>query len=160
MVWGGLVAPSGMTLPPGLYKSTSGMAVTGELVLDGEGDQDAVWIFQMASTFISVANTKIILVNGAKASNIFWQVREATHVCTLAKPNSTQLSPVQSQITRLLPLRLWYVKGLQTAQCMVVTLFDSARSLRSETLTPATWRGVVRWALPVRSGFTARLRGL
>eukprot|EP00961_Rhodomonas_salina_P279159 3771217-Rhodomonas_salina.1 len=46
----------------------------GDLFLDAQHDGDAVWIFQMATTFISAVGKKIILINGAKASNIFWQV--------------------------------------------------------------------------------------
>lgn len=65
----------GMTLTPGLYKSTGGMGVaTSDLFLDAQHDGEAVFIFQMATTFISAAGKKIILMNGAKASNIFWQV--------------------------------------------------------------------------------------
>ena len=77
---GDIVAPAGMTLEAGLYKSSSGMALSADLTLDARDNGDAVWIFQMASTFVSAFDTKIILVNGAKASNIFWQVRKATHV--------------------------------------------------------------------------------
>eukprot|EP00961_Rhodomonas_salina_P304914 3941775-Rhodomonas_salina.1 len=65
----------GMTLAPGRYTSTSGMEVTGnDLILDAGHDTEAVWIFQMASTFTSAVSKKIILINGAKASNVFWQV--------------------------------------------------------------------------------------
>jgi len=42
----------GMTLPPGLYKSTSSLEISsGDLTLDGGGNANAVWIFQIASTF-------------------------------------------------------------------------------------------------------------
>src|SRR5688500_3577915 len=38
----------GRTLPPGLYKSTSSLAISsGDLTLDAQGDENAVWIFQM-----------------------------------------------------------------------------------------------------------------
>ena len=41
----------GLTLPPGLYKSTSSLAISsGDLTLDAQGDANAVFIFQMAST--------------------------------------------------------------------------------------------------------------
>ena len=41
----------GRTLGPGLYKSTSSLAISsGDLTLDAQGDPDAVFIFQMAST--------------------------------------------------------------------------------------------------------------
>ncbi len=65
----------GQTLAPGLYKSTSSLAISsGDLTLDAGGDGDAVWIFQMASTLTTTAGRKVILTNGARAANIYWQV--------------------------------------------------------------------------------------
>jgi hypothetical protein len=65
----------GKTLAPGLYKSTSGLAVSsGDLTLDGHGNANAVWVFQMASTFNMTTGRKIILTNGARPRNIFWAV--------------------------------------------------------------------------------------
>ncbi|WP_309894612.1 ice-binding family protein [Archangium sp.] len=65
----------GQTLPPGLYKSTSTLAVSsGDLTLDAQGDSDAVWIFQTASALTTTAGRQVILAGGAKAANVFWQV--------------------------------------------------------------------------------------
>ncbi len=65
----------GQTLPPGLYKSTSSLAVSsGDLTLDGQGDPNAVFIFQIASTFTMTSGRKVILVRGAQPKNIFWQI--------------------------------------------------------------------------------------
>ncbi|KAG1673747.1 hypothetical protein FOA52_002316 [Chlamydomonas sp. UWO 241] len=65
----------GQTIYPGLYKSTSGLEVTGsDLTLDALGDKDAVFIFQMAETFSITTGMKIILAGDAQAKNIFWQV--------------------------------------------------------------------------------------
>lgn len=63
----------GQTLAPGLYKSTSTLAISsGDLTLAGPAD--AVWIFQVASTLTTTAGRQIILSGGAQAKNIFWQV--------------------------------------------------------------------------------------
>jgi hypothetical protein len=65
----------GQTLAPGLYKSTSSLEVTsGDLTLDAQGDPDAVFIFQMASTLTTTSGRKVILSGGARATNVFWQV--------------------------------------------------------------------------------------
>jgi Ice-binding-like len=65
----------GMTLPPGLYKSTSSLEISsGNLTLDAAGDASAVWIFQMASTMTTTTGRQVILSGGARASRIFWQV--------------------------------------------------------------------------------------
>lgn len=65
----------GQTLGPGLYKSTSSLAVSsGELTLDGGGDVNAVFIFQIASTLTLTPGRQIILAGGAQAKNVYWQV--------------------------------------------------------------------------------------
>lgn len=65
----------GLTLPPGLYKSTSSLSISsGDLTLDAQGNANAVFIFQMASTLTTTSGRKVILSGGAKSANIFWQV--------------------------------------------------------------------------------------
>jgi len=65
----------GQTLTPGLYKSTSSLAVSsGDLTLDAQGDATAVFIFQMASTLTTTSGRQVILSGSAKSSNVFWQV--------------------------------------------------------------------------------------
>jgi methionine-rich copper-binding protein CopC len=67
-------------LPPDLYKSNAAdnsFEITGaNLTLDAQGDPNAVWVFQMpASTLtLTTGSCNVILVNGAQAQNIFWQV--------------------------------------------------------------------------------------
>ncbi len=65
----------GLTLTPGLYKSTSSLAISsGDLTLDALGNANAVFIIQIASTLTTTSGRKVILSGGALASNIFWQV--------------------------------------------------------------------------------------
>jgi hypothetical protein len=65
----------GLTLTPGLYKSTSSLAISsGDLTLDAKGNANAVWIFQIASTLTATSGRKVILSGGALASNVYWQV--------------------------------------------------------------------------------------
>jgi hypothetical protein len=65
----------GLTLTPGLYKSTSSLAISsGDLTFDAKGNANAVFIIQMKSSFTTTSGRKIILSGGASASNIFWQV--------------------------------------------------------------------------------------
>jgi hypothetical protein len=52
--------------------------ITGsDLTLDGQGDSNAIWVFQMAST-LTVGDPgtprNVILTNGAQAKNVYWQV--------------------------------------------------------------------------------------
>ncbi len=65
----------GTTLPPGLYKSTSFLEVSsGDLVLDAQGDANAVWIFQMASGLTINTSRRVLIIGGGSAANVFWQV--------------------------------------------------------------------------------------
>ncbi|MEQ1832457.1 MAG: ice-binding family protein [Candidatus Eisenbacteria bacterium] len=65
----------GLTLTPGLYKSTSSLEISsGDLTLDALGDPNGVFIFQVASTLTTSSSRAVILAGGAKASNVFWQV--------------------------------------------------------------------------------------
>ncbi|MEK7075381.1 MAG: ice-binding family protein [Patescibacteria group bacterium] len=64
----------GRTLTPGVYNSASSLGLTGTLTLDGEGNPNAVFVFQMGSTLTTASGSNISLINGAQACNIFWQV--------------------------------------------------------------------------------------
>lgn len=62
----------GQILSPGLYKWTSSVTVPANITISGSADD--VWIFQISGDLAMSAATKVTLVGGAKASNIFWQV--------------------------------------------------------------------------------------
>ncbi len=65
----------GLTLTPGLYKSTSSLAVSsGDLTFDAKGNSNAVFIIQIASTLTTTSGRKVFLIGGAQAANIYWQV--------------------------------------------------------------------------------------
>jgi len=64
----------GKTLTAGVYTSTSSLANSGDLTLDAQGNPNAVFIFQIASTLITGSGSHIILANGALACNVYWQV--------------------------------------------------------------------------------------
>jgi hypothetical protein len=87
-VAGSAMVPNVNYFTPGVYTSASTINVTGDLTLDALGDADAVFIFQ-AGTALNVAagaappmvvsppsgiHTRILLVNGTKASNVWWSV--------------------------------------------------------------------------------------
>ncbi|MCD6258333.1 MAG: DUF3494 domain-containing protein [Helicobacteraceae bacterium] len=57
----------------GVYTSNTSILITGDLTLDAQGDPDATFVFQSASTVGSMPNTRILLAGGAKASNVYWQ---------------------------------------------------------------------------------------
>ena len=89
----------GRTLVPGLYKSTSSLAVTGALTLDAQGDPNAVWVFQIASTLTTLTGSQIILTGGAQASNIFWVVGSSATLGTTSVFKGTIMAYASITIT-------------------------------------------------------------
>ena len=67
---------SGVTLTTGIYCSSAGtFTMTGAaLTLDGNGDDGSQFIFQTSTTVITAATTSFVLINGAHAKNVYWQV--------------------------------------------------------------------------------------
>ena len=67
----------GQTLTPGVYKDNGApdsLSLTGTLTLDAQGDPSAVWIFQAGSSLTTASASKVVLINGAEACNVFWQI--------------------------------------------------------------------------------------
>lgn len=72
---------------PGVYTSTTSILIAGDITLDGQGDPNATFIFQSASSLTTAdgapspgAHTRILLTNGAKASNVWWQVASSATI--------------------------------------------------------------------------------
>src|ERR1700737_1541576 len=70
----------GLRLSPGLYSSAAAVANTGIVILDGGGDPNAVFVFQIGGAFSMAAGARVTLTNGTKASRVFWQVNGAGSV--------------------------------------------------------------------------------
>jgi LPXTG-motif cell wall-anchored protein len=66
----------GLTLVGGVYavSGKGAMGLTGTLTLDGANDPNSVFIFQTNSTLITGSSANVVLINGAQACNVFWQV--------------------------------------------------------------------------------------
>lgn len=60
------------TLQAGVYKYGTGLLLTNTITLDGGGVDCAAFVFQIAGDLTVSNNVKIVLINGAKADNIFW----------------------------------------------------------------------------------------
>lgn len=76
-----------LTLAPGIYKSASGTfnITNGNLVLDAQGNPNAIWVFQTAAGLtVGTAGPNgaksVVLLNGALAKNVFWYVGSAATI--------------------------------------------------------------------------------
>jgi hypothetical protein len=78
-------ALGGQTLNAGTYSALSGtftLAAAGVLILDGQGNPNALFVFQMATTLTTGAGSSISLINGAQAQNVIWQVGSSATIGT------------------------------------------------------------------------------
>lgn len=73
----------GTTLPAGVYCTAIGINVTGTLTLNGGGDPDAVFVFQAGSSLTTAGD--IVLINGAQAKNVYWQVGSSATLGTASQ---------------------------------------------------------------------------
>ena len=77
---------AGLTLAPGVYTAPAGSFLIqggSDLTLDAQGNANAVWVFQMATTLTvggPGAPRSVILAGGAQAKNVFWQVGSAATI--------------------------------------------------------------------------------
>jgi hypothetical protein len=64
----------GQTLAPGVYCFDTTAGLTGALTLDGGGDPNATWIFQIGSAITTASSSSVVMAGGGKAGNVYWQV--------------------------------------------------------------------------------------
>ena len=65
---------NGQTFTPGTYHTTAAFGLTGTLTLDGQGDPNSLFIFQVGAALTTAAASTITLTNGAQAAHVFWQI--------------------------------------------------------------------------------------
>src|SRR6202040_1169636 len=64
----------GKTLIAGVYGFSTSAQLTGTLTLDGQGNPNSVFIFNVGSTLTTASASRIVLINGAQGSNVFFRV--------------------------------------------------------------------------------------
>jgi len=90
----------GTTLTYGLYNSAAGdFSINGTLTLNGQGDPNAIFIFQAASTLTTGTGSSIVLTNGAQAQNVFWYVGSSATLGTSSTFIGTILAQASITVT-------------------------------------------------------------
>ncbi len=91
-----------LTLAPGVYTAPAGsfMMQGGNLTLDAQGNANAVFVFQMATTLTiggpgAAAPQSVILAGGAQAKNVYWQV--GSHATINAAGGGTMVGTIIAQ---------------------------------------------------------------
>lgn len=62
----------GLTLPPGVYSSSSTMDLTGTLNLDGQGNANALWVFLIGSSLSTASSSVVNVINTGAGAGVYW----------------------------------------------------------------------------------------
>jgi hypothetical protein len=64
----------GKTLTPGVYRYATSATSSGVLTLDAQNDPSARFVIQIGTTLITSGSSSVVLINGADARNVYFQV--------------------------------------------------------------------------------------
>ena len=80
---------NGQTLFAGTYAIGQTATLNNTLTLDGGGNPNAVFIFQIQGAMSSAANAQVLLTNGALACNVFWKIEGLVNLATNTEMKGT-----------------------------------------------------------------------
>jgi hypothetical protein len=80
---------NGQVLTAGIYSITGNASLNLGLTLNGQGNPNAVFIFQIEGALSSAAASEVLLTNGAQACNVFWKVEGLVSLATGTKMKGT-----------------------------------------------------------------------
>ena len=95
----------GQTKAPGVYTATTTLGITGNLTLDGSTNPNGIWIFQVGSALTTAAGapgtpaSQVLLINGAKAHNVFWQIGSSATLGTYSLFQGTIMAQASITLT-------------------------------------------------------------
>jgi hypothetical protein len=129
----------GQTLVAGVYTGGA-LGLTGALTLDAQGDPNAVFVFQAASTLITASTSSVNLINGANPCNVYWQVGSSATLGTNSVFVGTvlALTSVAATTGATVQGRLLARNGEVTLDNNVITAASCASSTTTTTAVPTT----------------------
>ncbi len=130
----------GQTLTAGVYSSASSLGLTGALTLDAAGDPDAVFVFQAGSTLTTATSSQVVLIGGAQACNVFWQVGSSATLGTGSAFRGTILALTDITVTTGTTVegRVLARNGAVTLDTNVITAPACTTPTTPGTTTPGT----------------------
>ncbi|WP_026463392.1 T9SS C-terminal target domain-containing protein [Adhaeribacter aquaticus] len=81
-------AVNGMRIGPGVHNFAGNVLLSGKLILDGGGDPNSVFIFQVGQDFVIDPGSAIGVDNGTQPKNVFFQVGRNVLVGPNGKPGT------------------------------------------------------------------------
>jgi hypothetical protein len=70
----GTTMGSGQVLKAGIYHTGAATTINGDLILDGEGNANALFIIRIGGALSTGTSTNIVLRNSASMCNVYWQI--------------------------------------------------------------------------------------
>lgn len=71
----------GLTLFPGVYTVNAGTTnLSGALTLDGQGNANAAWVFQMLDTLITSPDAVVNVINTGSGAGLYWNVASSATI--------------------------------------------------------------------------------
>lgn len=64
----------GLNLGPAVYSFATSAQLTGLLTLNGQGNANAQFVFNIGTTLTTASNSVVLLINGANGNNVYWTV--------------------------------------------------------------------------------------
>jgi PGF-pre-PGF domain-containing protein len=130
----------GRTLAPGLYKWSTGVLIPAStaLTLDAKGNGDAVWIFQVSGDLTMSSASQVVLINGAKAENIYWQIGGGTGVTLEAGAHAEGTILAAKAITMKSGASLHGRALAQTAVTLIANTITAPTPAPAQTAVPTT----------------------
>lgn len=86
------VLGNGETLTAGVYFLAAAASLVTNLILDAQGDPNAVFIFKVGAAFTTAASSTITLINGAQACNVFWKAGGAISMAASTSMKGTLIA--------------------------------------------------------------------
>ncbi len=131
----------GLTLYPGVYQfgHAATANLSGTLTLDAHGVSNPVWIFQATSDFITAAGapgspaSRVVLMNGAQAGEVFWEVGSSATIGTYSELAGTIMADQSITLTTGAQL-----DGAALARIAAVTLDHNIITYPSAVPEPAS----------------------
>lgn len=116
---------AGLTLYSGVYTVPAGTTnLSGALTLDGQGNANAAWVFQMPSSLITSPNSVVNIINTGSGAGVYWNVGSSATIDT----NTTFLGNILALTTITMNTSATDFCGRVLAETGAVTLQENSLS--------------------------------
>jgi hypothetical protein len=112
-----------LVLAAGVYHFATSAQLTGTLTLNGSGNPNSVFVFQIGTTLTTASASMVVVENGAQAANIFWQVGSSATLGTSSTfiGNILALTSITTTTSVTMAGRLLAINGAVTMDTLALT---------------------------------------